>query len=961
MRVVTNGKQENERLLRESKMLYDENHTLIARNDKLNSRNLEVRKQIDRLVERNKKLKATLERELLAAGGDDAMKENGKVYGESNSDDILKRKSKSSNGDESIRNSEHDGAFVRRNVAPLSDFNEVIDNVVLPSSRPRADTTATDDRHSKGRGRRRRLESNELSDTDEIGTPRDSARGTVGGASTAPTAANVRGGSNHRPSRTISTTRGANVEQSWRVATEAVRSRVNDGSSSGGGDDSCGIGDRPTDKLQHERGNEQDVTGGKGVTARSPCRVLVKREVASTDPLRGAGLQETSGAHLSPIAHSVADPTEEWKPLIREAIVGQQLVKEVQPETDRALSGANIDGGGNDGGVGSCNGTVSSAQGGIEAKCAAARLDTSHVSAADRPPLNSSTTASASPTCGQEANFSPHHDEKRVDRALSSSRASPSSELAKPPAVSARKRSRLTLGAAGEILQRDLGDATGSTVGGARMIEITDVREARSSARTSRTTDGCGEDRHATAGSSSMSTSAPGEIRKRRSVGKTVRQLSEQAGRQQQELPRHVLHDDGGGGDSTGDMFNSSSSSNEGRSPLYDPSSRQTYVRERLGQPLDSGNSGGRTPPKRGERERKPNSPSRLRNAVEKVGVQRGGNTGWGQGMIHGEMDGDSGEMTDAAVAPTAKPRDVMYPQLAMAAIGGSPKKRKRLNKGERHQFRHQHHQRPQDEGKQSQQDQLVFRRAGSRSIEVQENRPPLPSFAPRLDGRGGNGEGKNSHGRADFESGAKLQPREKTLLHTPADSFQRGKVSRPPGIRHGARRRDLGDHVSRDVLVHGGNDERGDNAGEEGRSERRRGQRRTRIADQSGSVRSLEGQGSDHLVYEPVKKGATVATSDRGAAVSSLEDRRVDESVVGVDRDGGDGRVTDTARRRSGATEGKSREAVNPYRARVDFVGDGDDVKSRLRQKGEAVDDHEQRTSPHYKYQEVRFSILLF
>lgn len=191
-RVVGDAKRENERLARESSRLRDEQADLLARNARLDARNLEVRKQIEALAERNRKLKATVERELL---GD--INPNSAASGNSN-------------------NSKRPATVDRRPQEAASSSVQLeggIQSIVVPNPRRRPAETIAPGRGSNASTHRRRRRRSENSDTDEVVTPRSTAPGENHEPPPAVTAASTR---NHSES----VDQGA---KGWRLATEAAK------------------------------------------------------------------------------------------------------------------------------------------------------------------------------------------------------------------------------------------------------------------------------------------------------------------------------------------------------------------------------------------------------------------------------------------------------------------------------------------------------------------------------------------------------------------------------------------------------------------------------------------------------------------------------------------------------------------------------------------------------------------
>ncbi|CBJ27290.1 conserved unknown protein [Ectocarpus siliculosus] len=191
-RVVGDAKRENERLARESSRLRDEKADLLARNARLDARNLEVRKQIEALAERNRKLKATVERELL-----DDINPNSAASGNSN-------------------NSKRPAAVDRRPQEAASSSVQLeggIQSIVVPNPRRRPAETIAPSRGSNASTHRRRRRRSENSDTDEVVTPRSTAPGEDHEPPPAVTAASTR---NHAEAV------GQGVK-GWRLATEAAK------------------------------------------------------------------------------------------------------------------------------------------------------------------------------------------------------------------------------------------------------------------------------------------------------------------------------------------------------------------------------------------------------------------------------------------------------------------------------------------------------------------------------------------------------------------------------------------------------------------------------------------------------------------------------------------------------------------------------------------------------------------
>ncbi|CAM9856995.1 unnamed protein product, partial [Ectocarpus sp. 12 AP-2014] len=191
-RVVGDAKRENEWLARESSRLRDEKADLLARNARLDARNLEVRKQIEALAERNRKLKATVERELLGE-----IKSNSAASGNSN-------------------NSKRPAAVDRRPQEAASSSGQLeggIQSIVVPNPRRRPAETIAPGRSSNASTHRRRRRRSENSDTDEVVTPQSTAPGEDHEPPPAVTAASAR---NH--SEAVG--QGA---KGWRLATEAAK------------------------------------------------------------------------------------------------------------------------------------------------------------------------------------------------------------------------------------------------------------------------------------------------------------------------------------------------------------------------------------------------------------------------------------------------------------------------------------------------------------------------------------------------------------------------------------------------------------------------------------------------------------------------------------------------------------------------------------------------------------------
>lgn len=169
-RVIENSKHENVRLEYEASRLREDNADLLARNARLNERNLEVRRQAETLAERNRKLKSTLERELLGDVDPNLAASN---RGSS------KRVAASSAAVE--RKPVDSGAAV-----PSSRLTENVPSILVPTSRRRPAKTVdrgSSDRSSSSsssrstRRRRRPHEQSDHSDAEEIVTPRSTAPG----------------------------------------------------------------------------------------------------------------------------------------------------------------------------------------------------------------------------------------------------------------------------------------------------------------------------------------------------------------------------------------------------------------------------------------------------------------------------------------------------------------------------------------------------------------------------------------------------------------------------------------------------------------------------------------------------------------------------------------------------------------------------------------------------------------
>ncbi|CAN0359675.1 unnamed protein product, partial [Ectocarpus sp. 12 AP-2014] len=191
-RVVGDAKRENERLARESSRLRDEKADLLARNARLDARNLDVRKQIETLAERNRKLKATVERELLG--------------------DINLSSAASGN----TNNSKRPAAVDRSPQEAASSSVQLeggIQSIVVPNHRRRPAETIAPGRGSNASTHRRRRRRSENSDTDEVVTPRSTAPGEDHAPPPAVTAASTR---NHSEAVGQGT-------KGWRLATEAAK------------------------------------------------------------------------------------------------------------------------------------------------------------------------------------------------------------------------------------------------------------------------------------------------------------------------------------------------------------------------------------------------------------------------------------------------------------------------------------------------------------------------------------------------------------------------------------------------------------------------------------------------------------------------------------------------------------------------------------------------------------------
>lgn len=244
-RVVGDAKRENERLARESSRLRDEKADLLARNARLDARNLEVRKQIEAMAERNRKLKDTVERELLG--------------------DINPNSAASSNSN----NSKRPAAVDRRPLEAASSSVQLeggVQSIVVPNPRRRPAETIAPGRGSNASTHRRRRRRSENSDTDEVVTPRCTAPGEDHEPPAAVTAVST---------RTHSETVGQGGK-GWRLAKEAAeaantirqgtgmvevtpRSSGKGYHTDGGGGETRGFGRVESSPLEEE---------GKGASAR---------------------------------------------------------------------------------------------------------------------------------------------------------------------------------------------------------------------------------------------------------------------------------------------------------------------------------------------------------------------------------------------------------------------------------------------------------------------------------------------------------------------------------------------------------------------------------------------------------------------------------------------------------------------------------------------------------------------
>ncbi|CAM9350262.1 unnamed protein product [Ectocarpus fasciculatus] len=225
-RVVGDAKRENERLARESSRLKDEKADLLARNARLDARNLEVRKQIEAMAERNRKLKATVERELLGDSNP-----NSAASGNSN-------------------NSKRPAVVDRRPQEAASSSVQLaggVQSIVVPNPRRRPAETIAPSRGSNASTHRRRRRRSENSDTDEVVTPRSTASGEDHELPAAVTAASTRthsevvgqGGKGWRQASEAAEA-AHTIRQGAGMVEAAPRGRDKDGYTDGGGGETRG-------------------------------------------------------------------------------------------------------------------------------------------------------------------------------------------------------------------------------------------------------------------------------------------------------------------------------------------------------------------------------------------------------------------------------------------------------------------------------------------------------------------------------------------------------------------------------------------------------------------------------------------------------------------------------------------------------------------------------------------------
>ena len=186
------GKQDKERLTRESAALRDENRKLTARNEKLEARNLEVRRQIDTLVDRNKRLQATMARELNSSintntsGGCGDIQATTRTRPEA-SEGGSNGESGSGGGSESAGGGGGGKGGVSENGGGNGNGSEgrsgggggsgsgqagIVPNIAIPA----ADRSSVADAVDTG-GTSRRPRPDQCSDADEVTTPKDTTTG----------------------------------------------------------------------------------------------------------------------------------------------------------------------------------------------------------------------------------------------------------------------------------------------------------------------------------------------------------------------------------------------------------------------------------------------------------------------------------------------------------------------------------------------------------------------------------------------------------------------------------------------------------------------------------------------------------------------------------------------------------------------------------------------------------------
>ena len=670
VRVGRETKQENERLVRETSRLREENACLLARNARLDARNLQVRREIETVSERNRKLLSTLQRELLG--------------------NISSNSADASGGRKAAAAAEAVGLKTFVPTASSLKLEENTHSIVVPNpSRSSRDSSSSgggggvsgSGRNDSGTHRRRRRRRSEHSDAEEIVTPRSTAP-TGRSEPEAADAAAATEANNNADGVSSTTIQGeGRVEVGWHMATEAVEA---------------------AHAARHE-------AGSAGATPSPPQQQQQQQSYSDGSQSNRGGRQARDEPGTEEEGPLVGKKDQKTSARDHEAVPGQR--SSGRPSRAAAGAGAEIE-------VGAGAATAAARPGEAVSRQKMARsLPGEHrrrvESNGDRA-TDTGSTCSATFSAGVSDHDADHREASPLPPPLPPNASAASTQSKRPtfsalatskPTVSfpsGRKRSRLSLGGGGD----DKGPAwTGHSV------EITEVLEAP---RPRSATAAAGPAAAAGAGARGKAWQAVSAAGARRRASPSIIQsfpgallAAERMGSSRGGTGRRA-GGGGGGGEISGDVGRATKQ--PGVSDQRGPK-RQTPVQQlqqqtsRIGVGLQSTQGSG-TPSMRVSRKRSESGDARNgRDTVapasglgqpgprdgaawldkKKPAARDGGEedarlvtTG---GRDSGGGGGGGGGSADSGTATTTALHDVIYPRLTMAAVNSPAKKKPRARR----------------------------------------------------------------------------------------------------------------------------------------------------------------------------------------------------------------------------------------------------------------------------------------